>query len=135
MNRTHRNLSTPNDISLGGKVKVTSIGVDVRTLTPIYKTQYGIYGDDFLSFGEFKDGQDPLSNEELLLKLNDDASGDVVEKRTFKWSQNRMFYEHQIDESTRDPEIHHAVAETEIRDMIDETWTETFFYGLGNKSI
>jgi len=37
----------------GGKVKVQGVVMDWRTFTPQYKTLYGIYADDFISFGEY----------------------------------------------------------------------------------
>lgn len=38
---------------LGGKVRVKAFVMDWRTLTPQLKTFYGIYSDDFITFGEF----------------------------------------------------------------------------------
>jgi hypothetical protein len=38
---------------LGGKVKVNAFVLDVRTFTPQLKTLYGVYSDDFITFGEF----------------------------------------------------------------------------------
>ena len=58
---------------LGGKVKVNAFIIDWRTLTPSIKTFYGVYSDDFITFGEFsKNAGNPLDNEELLLKVVDE---------------------------------------------------------------
>ena len=38
---------------LGGKVRAKLLTVDWRTLTFRYKTLYGVYSDDFITFGEF----------------------------------------------------------------------------------
>lgn len=61
------------------------MGIDVRTLTPFYKTLYGVYGDDFLTFGEYKDVENPLDNEELLLKITEDNSDVVIDKMHFRF--------------------------------------------------
>ena len=61
-----------NNPRLGGKVKVQALILDWRTFTPQYKTLYGIYTDDFITYGEFaKSAEDPLNNEETLLKITD----------------------------------------------------------------
>lgn len=58
---------------LGGKVKVTALILDWRTFTPYYKSLYGIYSDDFITFGEFqKEVGNPLEDEETLLKICDE---------------------------------------------------------------
>jgi len=36
-------------------------------------TQYGVYSDDFVTYGNFEKGSgDPLSNDELLIKIVED---------------------------------------------------------------
>ena len=46
---------------LGGKVKVKAFVMDFRTFTPQIKTLYGVYSDDFITFGEFaKSAGNPL---------------------------------------------------------------------------
>ena len=58
---------------LGGKVKVKAFVMDWTTFTPQLKTLYGVYSDDFITFGEFsKESGNPLVNEEVLLKVCDD---------------------------------------------------------------
>jgi hypothetical protein len=39
---------------LGGKVKAAVIGFNWQTCTPYKKTYYGVYGEDFVTYGEFK---------------------------------------------------------------------------------
>ena len=47
--------------------------MDWTTFTPQLKTLYGVYSDDFITFGEFsKESGNPLDNEEVLLKVCDD---------------------------------------------------------------
>ena len=61
---------------LGGKVRVKALTVDWRTFTFKLRTLYGIYSDDFITFGEFDkatiQGEDPFHNEALLLKVVDE---------------------------------------------------------------
>lgn len=46
---------------LGGKVRVVTFIMDWRTVTPKFKTLYGIYADDFITYGEFiKEAKNPL---------------------------------------------------------------------------
>ena len=58
--------------------------MDWRTFTPQLKTFYGVYSDDFITFGEFaKEAGNPLENEEVLLKVVDEsAENTVVPQRT-----------------------------------------------------
>ena len=77
---------------LGGKVSVKSFVLDLRTLTAGFQTQYGVYSDDFVTFGTFdKDQGNPLDNEELLLKIVSDVTEDdsvISDKTTFKFENN-----------------------------------------------
>ena len=67
---------------LGGKVKVNAFVFDIRTFTPQLKTFYGVYSDDFITFGEFKkDAGNPLENEALLLKVVDEEDRTTVPDR------------------------------------------------------
>ena len=59
---------------LGGKVKVRSFILDVKTFTPKIKTLYGVYGDDFITFGEYKkDEGNPFEEDDLLIKICDEV--------------------------------------------------------------
>ena len=63
----------PTQPRLGGKVQVKSLSIDWRTFTPSFTTQYGVYSDDFLTFGEFsKEAGNPLDNEAALIKICDE---------------------------------------------------------------
>lgn len=122
---------------LGGKVRVKTFIMDWRTLTPQYKTLHGIYSDDFITFGEFaKEAGDPFHNEELLLKVVDEQDKTTVADRvTFRFEKNNLLYKREVNSEVKDPEIEHAVTETALQPMIDQTWSEVFFYGLGNKRV
>ena len=55
---------------LGGKVQVKNYVFDLQTLTFAIQNQYGVYSDDFVTYGTFdKDAGNPLEDEELLLKI------------------------------------------------------------------
>ena len=77
---------------LGGKVQVKSFGMDFRTFTPFVQTQYGVYSDDFISFGTFdKSVGNPLEDEEVLLKIVEEPTGEdsiVLDKTTFNFEDN-----------------------------------------------
>ena len=61
-----------NEPRLGGKVQAKSFVIDFRALTLSMNTQYGVYSDNFVTFGTFNKSEDsPLDNEELLLKVMD----------------------------------------------------------------
>ena len=57
---------------LGGKVEAKSIIIDFRTFTFALQTQYGVYSDEFLTYGTFnKEVGNPMDDEEVLLKVMD----------------------------------------------------------------
>jgi hypothetical protein len=122
---------------LGGKVRAKVFVMDWRTLTPSYKTLHGIYSDDFITFGEFsKEAGDPFHNEELLLKVVDEQDRTTVADRvTFRFENNSLLYKREVNQEVLDPEVEHQVKEAALQPIIDQTWTETFFYGLGNKKV
>ena len=122
---------------LGGKVKVTAFQMDWRTFTPSLKTYYGVYSEDFLTYGEFnKDAGNPLENEEVLLKICDENdTNTVVDKTTFRFQDNKLTFRRDINEEVKDVEIEHPISEVELTPVLDQTWSETLFYGLGNKRM
>lgn len=122
---------------LGGKVKVKAFVMDWRTFTPQLKTLYGVYSDDFITFGEFsKEAGDPLDNEELLLKVFDENDRVTVpERTTFKFADNGLFYKREVNGEVIDTEIEHEVPEAKLHPLFDQSWGETLFYGVGNKRV
>jgi len=54
------------------------------------KTLYGIYADDFITFGEYSsEVGNPLDNEEVLLKIVDENDNSTVAaKTTFRFENN-----------------------------------------------
>lgn len=121
----------------GGKVKVSAFVMDWRTFTPQFKTLYGIYGDDFITFGEFAKGSgEPLHDEALLLKVVDEEDKTTVADRvTFKFDNGTLHFKREVNPEVKDTEIEHPVPETKLTPLIDQTWSETLFYGLGNRNI
>lgn len=73
---------------LGGKVKASVVGLDVRTFTPYSKTYHGVYGEDFVSFGSFKSSANPIDSDSTLLQLFEAEHADVIDKHTFKFNNN-----------------------------------------------
>ena len=98
---------------LGGKVKVRAFIMDWRTFTPQFKTLYGVYSDDFITFGEFAKGSgNPLDNEELLLKVVDDQDlTTVADRTTFRFQDNNLYFKREVNEEVLDKEIEHEVQE------------------------
>ena len=122
---------------LGGKVKVKQFVMDWRTFTPKLRTLYGIYSDDFITFGEFSKGSgDPFHDEALLLKVVDqDDKVTVPDRHTFKFEDNALHYKREVNGEVKDTEIDHPVEENRLQPLIDQSWSEVFFYGIGNKRV
>ena len=118
---------------LGGKVTASVFSFDVRTFTPSYTKYFGAYGEDFLAFADFGNGTEP--SEETLLKIFDNNHNDVVDKHLFKFEDNKLLYSRTVNGERKDAEIEHAISESELRPVITDTWTETLFYGVGNKNM
>ena len=98
---------------LGGKVQVKSLAFNFQTFTPEMTTQYGIYSDDFVTFGTFTKGVNPLDNEELLLQIVQDNHNDnIIDKVTFKFENNSLTFQKQVNEEKTDAEINHAIEQT-----------------------
>jgi hypothetical protein len=121
----------------GGKVQVKAFVMDFRTFTPQLKTYYGVYSDDFLTFGEFpKAAGNPLDNEELLLQVvSQEETSLVPERTTFRFVDNNLYFQRDVNGELVDSEIEHGVPESKLHPLVDQSWSETFFYGLGNKSV
>ena len=121
----------------GGKVTVKSLIFDVRTFTLQMKTLYGIYGDDFIQFGEFQKNTNPLEDEELLLKITEDVenSDDVLQRSTFRFENDELTYTHDVNHNLLDGDLHHAIPESQLVHSTKRSWSEIFFYGVGNQSM
>ena len=86
---------------LGGKVQAKSIVIDFQTLTLSMNTQYGVYSDNFVTYGTFEKGVDsPMDNDELLLKVMDtEINGEtgLLDKTSFKFEGNDIYFEKDVN--------------------------------------
>ena len=100
------------------------------------KKQYGVYSDDFVTFGTFeKEAGNPLDNDEILLQIVSEDTGDnsvVYDKTMFKFENNELYFSKEVNEEKSDAEVNHAIDETKLDKVVDQSWTETLFYGVGN---
>ncbi len=98
------------------------------------QNQYGVYSEDFVTYGTFdKEAGNPLDDEELLLKIvSDDYEEVVADKTMFKFENNELYLSKEVNAEKSDPETNHAIEETKLDKVIADSWTEKFFYGVGN---
>ena len=116
-------------------MKATEYSMDFRTLTPGMTTYHGVYGEDFITFAEFGKDVDP-GVEEDLLKIFDEGSDAVLDKHTFKFDENlNITYSRDVNAAGKDTETHQPIEETQLNSTVRDSWSETFFYGIGNKSM
>ena len=97
-----------------------------------------MYNDEFVSFGTYtKDAGNPLDSDELLLKVVDDHSqSDLIsDKTTFTFKNSELHFEREVNGDMTDPSLNHAIASTKLDGINKDSWTESLFYGLGNKSV
>ena len=111
--------------------------MDWRTFTPSYVNLYGIYSEDFITFGQFPKGEerDALHNDELLLKIVDEKDKSICSKVTFKFDDNQLTYKYDVNEEKQDTEVEFKVEEVPLTPEMHQTWSEVLFYGLGNKRV
>lgn len=109
---------------------------DFRTFTPAMNTQYGVYNDEFVTFGTFtSEAGNPLEDEETLLRIMEDSDSQVADKTTFRFENNELHFEREVNEELTDAEVNHAIESTQLDTVQRESWTETLFYGVGNKAM
>jgi len=46
-----------------------------------------------------------------------------------------VYYSRNVNAQLHDSEIEHLIAESELTETVDQTWSETLFYGIGNKHM
>lgn len=102
-------------------------------------TQYGVYSDNFVTYGTFEKGDvSPMDSDELLLKVMDEEiNGEtgIIDKTSFKFEGNSIYFTKEVNEEKDDVELNHAIEESKLDVLIDESWTEALFYGVGNKAV
>ena len=90
----------------GGKVHVKGFVFDFRTFTPEFTNQYGIYTDDFITWGTFaKEAGNPLDKEELLLQLVDSQNehhASITDQTTFRFENNQLSYQKEVNPELAD---------------------------------
>jgi hypothetical protein len=118
----------------GGRVEARISGLDVRTLMPYSKLMHGVYGEDFITFGQFA-ASESHENEETLLKLFEEKDEAILDKHTFKFENNQVTYKREVNPEHHDADIEHAISETVLAPTVDQSWSETLFYGVGNKNM
>ena len=103
----------------------------MRTFTLQNKQYHGVYGEDFLTFGQFNSEVDP-DNEAVLLQIFEEDSDAVVDRHMFKFENNQVNYSRNVDGDQVDADIEHAIESTPLQGTVGDSWSETFFYGAGN---
>ena len=108
-----------NEPRLGGKVQVKSFVADIRTFTFAFNTQYGVYSDDFVTFGTFaKNAGNVLEDEETLLKIIEDPStpelSSILDKTTFRFENNALSFTKEVNGELCDTETNHEIEETTL---------------------
>ena len=119
---------------MGGRVQATETCFDIRTFTLSNKSYHGVYGEDFLTFGEFHSDVDP-ENEATLLEIFEDDSKQVSDRHFFKFADQQVTYSRQIDGEQKDTDVEHEIEPTQLGQHIGDTWSETLFYGAGNSKM
>ena len=79
-----------------------------------------------------------MDDEEVLLKVMDSditGSSSVIDKTMFKFEGNNIYFAKEVNDEACDSEINHAIEEAKLDIVIDESWTEALFYGIGNKNV
>jgi hypothetical protein len=99
------------------------------------RTYQGVYGEDFINFGEFSSGN-VLDNEEALLSVCEgDLVADVLDRHSFRFENDRLYYGRDVNAETNDIDVEHAIEQSELTPSVAQTWSETLFYGVGNKDM
>ena len=119
---------------MGGRVEAKEIAFDIRTLTLSNKTYHGVYGEDFLTFGEFHNDVDP-EHEETLLKIFEEGAEEVLDRHHFKFVGQQVTYSRSVNGNQKDTDVDHEITETPLAGHISDTWSESFFYGVGNDKM
>ena len=99
---------------LGGKVEVRTMGFDFRTFLPIMNTQYGVYNDDFVTFGTYTDEGSPLENEEVLLQIVEDQHPNIGDRVTFRFENNDVYFQRDVNSDLMNTDVHHQIENTKL---------------------
>jgi hypothetical protein len=59
----------------------------------------------------------------------------VIDQHNFKFANNTVTYSRQVCGVSNDAEVEHVIPESPLSPHIDQTWSESLFYGIGNKNM
>merc|ERR1712166_99097 len=105
------------------------------------------YGEDFVIFGQFADLTNEKSdsnsavanirdNDEALLKLlSPELDESIVDMHAFYFVNNEVQYERKVNEKHADTDIEHEIKTSNLNVHIEQSWSESLFYGIGNKNM
>lgn len=74
----------------------------------------------------------------MLLQITENVEGDesaLKDKTTFKFEDNGVYFSKEVNGAKSDTDVNHAIAETKLDAVLEESWTEALFYGVGNKAM
>ena len=79
------------------------------------QTQYGVYNDEFVTFGTFtKEAGNPLDDEEVLLRVMEDEDATVSDRTTFRFENNSLHFQKDVNTELADPHVNHAIDNTQL---------------------
>ena len=90
------------------------MGFDFRTFLPIMNTQYGVYNDDFVTFGTYTDEGSPLENEEVLLQIVEDQHPNIGDRVTFRFENNDVYFQRDVNSDLMNTDVHHQFENTKL---------------------
>ena len=59
-------------------------------------------------------------------------SPELQDVSTYRYRNNGLHFERTVNAETTDAEVNHAIDDTQLDIVLDNSWTERFFYGIGN---
>lgn len=66
----------------------------------------------------------------------DEESDAMIDQHMFKFTeQGKVTYERKVNGNELDGEIEHSIEESELESSLGQSWTESLFYGIGNKAM
>ena len=72
-----------------------------------------MYGEDFLTFGEF-DKECNVEDEATLLKIFDENDEQVFDRHHFKFENSQVTYSRSVNGEQKDADIEHEIAPTQL---------------------
>ena len=67
------------------------------------------------------------------MAITEEANPLVYDRATFRFENNQVTYQYEnLNEEKLDPAVHHSIEETPLDQVLQDSWTERLFYGIGN---